>query len=78
MLGKTLNQLRKNNGFTAQQMADMLGVKIRTYRNYESEDRYPSYETLIKIADILGVSLDDLFGRKPPTGIHVLGTSGED
>ena len=63
MLGKRLNAVRKEKGFTAQEMADMLGMGIRNYRKYESEESRPTYETLIKIADILGVTTDYLLCR---------------
>lgn len=63
MLGKRLNQKRKECGYTAQQMADYLGVGIRSYRNYESEDREPPLDTLVKIADKLDVSTDYLLCR---------------
>ena len=63
MFGQRLNQTRKSKGYTAQKMACMLSVSLRTYRNYESEHSYPSLETLVKIADILSVSTDYLLGR---------------
>lgn len=63
MFGKRLNLIRKQRGFTAQQMADLLTVSLRTYRNYESEHSYPSLEALVKISDILDVSIDFLLGR---------------
>lgn len=63
MLKKRLNQIRKNRGFTAQKMADMLHTGIRNYRKYESGDSIPSLEGLIKIADILDVSTDYLLCR---------------
>ena len=63
MFVKRLNETRKSKGFTAQKMADLLSVGIRTYRHYESEHSYPSFETLVKIADILDVSTDYLLCR---------------
>lgn len=63
MFGKRLNSIRKQRGFTAQQMADSLTVSLRTYRNYESEHSYPSLEALVKISDILDVPIDFLLGR---------------
>lgn len=63
MLGKRLNSLRKQRGYTALQMATVLSVGLRTYRHYESEDTSPSLDTLVKIADILDVSIDYLLGR---------------
>ena len=63
MFGKRLNSTRKSKGFTAQKMADLLSVSLRTYRNYESETSYPSLGMLVKIADILDVSTDYLLCR---------------
>jgi len=63
MIGDTLNKTRKAQGLTAQQMADYLGVNLRAYRYYESNDRQPSLQMLTKIADKLNVSTDYLLGR---------------
>ena len=60
---KKLNSVRKNKKITAQQMADMLDMQIRSYRKYESGDTRPSLENLIKIADYLGCSVDYLLDR---------------
>lgn len=46
-----------------QQMADSLSMGLRSYRNYESGDRSPSLDILVKIADILSVPTDYLLGR---------------
>lgn len=63
MFSQRLNYLRKEKGISAKQMAEMLGIERRSYRNYESGDRVPSLSTLVKIADILDVSLDYLLCR---------------
>jgi len=58
-----LNMTRKQKGFTAQRMSDLLSVTLRTYRNYESGHSAPSLPTLVAIADILEVSTDYLLCR---------------
>ena len=63
MFHTRLNETRKSKGITAQQMADSLCVNIRSYRAYESADRSPNIEVLVKIADILDVSTDYLLCR---------------
>lgn len=63
MFGERLNRIRKKRGFTAQNMADILSVSLRTYRHYESNHTFPSSDTLIKISDTLDVSIDYLLGR---------------
>lgn len=63
MFGERLNQTRKDKGYTAQKMADMLQIGLRSYRAYESGDREPQFENLVKIADFLEVSTDYLLCR---------------
>lgn len=63
MFNERLNFTRKSKGFTAQQMADLLGLHIRAYRKYESGDTMPPLPNLIKIADALDVSTDYLLCR---------------
>lgn len=63
MFSTRLNHVRKQKGFTAQQMADLLCINIRSYRAYESADRMPNLDMLIRIADILDVSTDVLLCR---------------
>ena len=63
MFCKRLNAVRKEKGFSAKEMADKLEMALRSYRNYESGDREPSLTALVKIADILDVSLDYLLCR---------------
>ena len=45
------------------EMAEYLGITPRSFQQYEGGKRRPDYETLVKIADLLDVSLDYLFGR---------------
>jgi len=63
MFAERLNETRKLRGITALHMANSLGMQIRGYRKYESGDSSPSFEGLVKIADILDVPLDYLFCR---------------
>ena len=68
--GQRLNQTRKERGKTAQNMADMLGVGLRSYRAYESDTREPYFSTLVKIADYLCVTTDYLLGRDEAPAKH--------
>lgn len=63
MFAKRLNETRKSKGFTAQNMADKLCLALRSYQFYEGGKRSPSFDTLVKIADILDVSTDYLLCR---------------
>ena len=63
MFGERLNETRKSKGITAQQMADHLSIGLHSYRKYESNDRQPSFDILVKIADKLEISTDYLLCR---------------
>lgn len=63
MFSDRLNQTRKEQGITAQTMADMLHTGLRNYRKYESGHAKPSIDALVQIADILNVSTDYLLCR---------------
>ncbi len=75
MFSKRLNETRKAKGFTAQKMADQLGLALRSYQFYEGGRRSPSLDTLVKIADILNVSTDYLLCRDE--FIHSRGVSAD-
>ena len=63
---KNLKHLRLLIGCTQAQMADLLGITVRGYRNYELGAREPELSMLIKLADYFNVSLDELVGRQIP------------
>ena len=69
--GERLNQVRKSRKKTAQNMADTLGIGLRSYRAYESGDREPHFEMLVRIADYLDVSTDHLLCRDEFLAKHV-------
>lgn len=65
--------LREKKGWTQDEVAEKLGVSRPTIAGYESEEkgRIPREETLHKIADLFGVSLDYLLGRTDdPTPVN--------
>lgn len=63
MFNKRLREMRMKRGFTQQNMADNIGVALRSYQCYETGTRNPSFDLLIQIADALNVSTDYLLGR---------------
>ena len=59
---ENLIKLRKNKGFTQQQVASKLGIDRTTYTKYETGVSEPGFEMLIRLSQMLNVSLDELFG----------------
>ena len=63
-----LRQLRKARRLTQTRVAELLGVSPRVYTRWENGGATPLFGTVVKIADILDVSLDELAGRKEGNG----------
>lgn len=57
-IASKIKVLRKNRGYTQQQLADLLGVQRATISNYEIGRRSPHIKELQKLAEILGVNLE--------------------
>ena len=55
--------LRQEKGLTQKELAELLELKLRTYRTYEYGESYPSVPGLLALADFFDVSLDYLVGR---------------
>ena len=58
-----LKKLRKEKKYTQADLAKYLGITVSAYGNYELDQRQPNLETLQKLADFFGVSVDYLLGR---------------
>ena len=63
---KKLKEYRIAMGCTQAEMAGVLGITERGYRNYELGAREPNLSFLVALADKLNVSMDDLIGRQFP------------
>jgi transcriptional regulator with XRE-family HTH domain len=65
VFSKRFKHLRESRGMTQDKAAEVLGISRSTIAGYESEDknRIPREETLTKIADLFGTSIDYLLGR---------------
>lgn len=58
-----LKQIRKSKGITQLELAKALDVVKSTICQYEKGNREPDNETLVKIANYLNVSVDELLGN---------------
>ena len=64
VINKHLLEWRELHDLKQQQVADAIGVSRSTYANYEASKRSPDIETLTKLADFYGITLDALVGHK--------------
>jgi transcriptional regulator with XRE-family HTH domain len=63
-MNEKIRYLREEKGVTQAQIADALKINRVTYTNYELGKRTPDVYMLKKIADHLGITLDELFSGK--------------
>lgn len=60
-LGKKIKQLRFKAGLTQEQLAEQLGIGPQAVSKWENAVAMPDITTLPLLAEIFGVSIDDLF-----------------
>ena len=61
-----LYELRKQKGFSQEELANRLNVSRQTVSKWEVGDSTPDMEKLIAISDLFGISLDELVLGKAP------------
>ncbi len=56
----TVRALRRAKEISQESMAKMLGVAVGTYQNWEKEPEKITISNAVKIASILGVSMNEI------------------
>src|SRR5262245_34515553 len=62
-LAPTLRQLRERRGLTQAQLGFRADMAAASISHFETGQRVPSLDSLVKLADALEVSVDALLGR---------------
>jgi len=66
-IGDHIKRLREAKGLSQKELAGMIGVNPAQYGRVENKKVEPTLKTLLKIADALEVSLDDIVkGKNDP------------
>ena len=63
---ETLRMIRKTHKLTQADVAARVGLPSSTYQSYELGTAEPSLSTMVKLADLYGVSVDYLLGHIAP------------
>jgi len=64
IFSERLKTLRKEKKLTQKELAEQIGISQKSYSHWETGKNEASLENLIKLADLLEVSIDWLFGRE--------------
>ena len=59
-VGDQIRRVREHRNLTQQQVCDRSGIDVATYSRIEQGHSSPLLDTLIRIADAIGVELPDL------------------
>ena len=59
-----LIKYRKIKGYTQDDLAEKMGVSRQSVSKWENGESMPEVSKIVKIADYLEVSMDELFGRE--------------
>ena len=82
MFADNLIELRKLHHMSQDELADQIHVSRQTLSKYETGESLPDIEKCKKLADVFGVTVDDLisYGKEkslglsvPPKGKHIFG-----
>ncbi|MDY4838756.1 MAG: helix-turn-helix domain-containing protein [Lachnospiraceae bacterium] len=82
MFRDNLIELRKMTNLSQEELAEKIGVSRQTLSKYETGESLPDIEKCMAIADVFGVTMDDLVHytkednmglRVPPKGKHIFG-----
>lgn len=68
--GLFLYSLRKERGMTQQELADLLDITNKAVSKWETGEAFPETAQLVPLADIFGVSVDELLRGKRMTNLN--------
>ena len=66
-LGMMISSLRKEKGMTQLELAEKMGVTDKAVSKWERDLSYPDINSIPKLAEIFGVSVDELMQVKTET-----------
>lgn len=81
MINQIFISLRKKAGYTQEQLAEKIGVSRQAVAAWEKGESTPDIAKCIALADLYGISIDDLVGHSdssgnviPPKGKYFFGS----
>ena len=64
MFAKRLRELREYKGMSRKELADKMFVSVRLVSYWENGQRECDFDTLIKLSQLFGESIDYILGNK--------------
>lgn len=76
--GNKLKELRQQAGLTQKQLGEKIQVTKSVISYYELQERYPSPETLVKLAKVFHVTTDFLLGLENQQTLNISDLDDDD
>ena len=70
---KHLKGIRESKGLSQSDLGKLTGLKPAAISHFETGPQKPSFDTLVKLADALSVSMDHLFDRDTDRATTAIG-----
>jgi transcriptional regulator with XRE-family HTH domain len=65
--GRNLQRLREQAGLSQSELAKKANVSVKTLQNWEIDRNQPRFDAIVKLAQVLGVSIESFVaGMGPP------------
>ena len=71
LLGENIQIIRKHRKMKQQELADAIGINLQSLSKIERGVNYPTFETLEKIMNVLGVTPNELLTGEWEQTSHV-------
>lgn len=64
VIGANIARLRKEKNMTQDQLANLMGISFQAVSKWENGLSSPDVSSFPMLADVFGVTIDELFGRE--------------
>lgn len=71
LLGHNIQLIRKLKGLTQQELSDQIGINLQSLSKIERGINYPTFETLEKLTEALGVTPNELLAGELKSTSHI-------
>ena len=61
-----IKEFREELQFTQKELAEKIGNVQRNVSNWENGTSEPDLDTIVKLAEVFDITIDELFGRETP------------
>ena len=70
-IGRKIAELRKAHNMTQFELADALGISFQAVSNWERGASMPDISKLPELAEIFGVTIDEVLGKNNPAIVQL-------